>query len=72
MEKKILQYSYWFGFLCVVVAVVWRGANAAGFFLWKIVPGVTVFYMSFFKGALLLLITAIATAAYISVMKAKE
>ncbi len=72
MEKKILQYSYWFGLLCVVIAIVWRAANAAGFFLWKVLPGVTVNYMSFFKGALLFLISAIATAAYMTVTKPKE
>jgi hypothetical protein len=64
MERKILQYSYWLGVVCVVVAIVWRGCNALGFFLANVVPGITVSYQSFLKGAVLLLLTAIATQAY--------
>ncbi|HEV8384381.1 MAG TPA: hypothetical protein VGQ11_05870 [Candidatus Acidoferrales bacterium] len=66
MEKKILQYSYWLGLLCGVIAVIWRAANAAGFFLGNVVPGVTIYYQSFFKGAVLFLLTAVATEAYMA------
>ena len=65
MEKKILQYSYWLGVLCVVVAVVWRAASATGYFGEMLVV-LTLTYMSFVKGALLFLLTAMATGAYLA------
>lgn len=64
MEKKILQYSYWLGVLCVVVAVVSRAAAAMGFFGAPPVAVLSLTYMSFLKGALLFLLTAVATGAY--------
>jgi hypothetical protein len=59
MEKYILRWSYWLGVISFVVAIVWRVVVVAvgkplGF------GGIT--YMSFYKGALLLLLMAIATA----------
>jgi len=33
MEKYILQWSYWLGVACLVIALVWRVLNAAGSFL---------------------------------------
>lgn len=59
MEKLILRWSYWLGVISFVVAIVWRVVVVAagkplGF------GGIT--YMSFYKVALLLLLTAIATA----------
>jgi len=69
MEKKIMQYSYWLGVACVVVALVWRAANFAGYYLASVVPGVGLNYMSFFKGALLLLLVSIASGMYSSAGK---
>ena len=63
MEKKILQYSYWLGLLCVVIAIVWRAANAMGFWVQTYVPGVVFGYMTFFKAAVLFLLTAVASSA---------
>ncbi|MBI3663543.1 MAG: hypothetical protein HY234_10920 [Acidobacteria bacterium] len=71
MEKKIVQYSYWLGMLCVVVALVWRAANAMGFWLSTYVQGVSVYYLSFYKGALLFLLVCIATGTYIQSGKDK-
>jgi hypothetical protein len=61
MEKYIIRWSYWLGVISFLVAIVWRVLIVAvgkslGF------GGLT--YMSFYKGALLLLSTAIATACY--------
>jgi hypothetical protein len=61
MEKYILRWSYWLGVIIFAVTVVWRALIVAigkplGF------GGLT--YMSFYKGALLLLSVAIATACY--------
>jgi DMSO/TMAO reductase YedYZ heme-binding membrane subunit len=69
MEKKILNYSYWLGVVCVVIAVVWRTANFAGHYLGNVLPGVTISYMSFFKAALLFLMIAIASAGMILAKK---
>ena len=65
MEKKILNYSYWLGVVSVLIAIIWRAANFAGYFIATVVPGVTISYMSFFKAALLFLMIAIATAGMI-------
>lgn len=64
MEKKILQYSYWLGVACVVVALVWRAATVMGFGGVPLMRGLSLTYTSFFKGALLFLLTAVATGAY--------
>ena len=64
MEKKILQYSYWLGVACVVVALAWRAATVMGFGAGSMMQGISLTYMSFFKGALLFLVTAVATGAY--------
>jgi DMSO/TMAO reductase YedYZ heme-binding membrane subunit len=64
MEKKILQYSYWLGVACVVVAVVWRAAGATGYFGESLQQVLTLTYNSFLKGALVFLLTAVATGAY--------
>ena len=64
MEKKILQYSYWLGLLCVVIAIAWRAANAMGFWVTAYAPGITFGYLSFVKAAVLFLLVAVATGAY--------
>ncbi len=65
MEKKIARVTYWLGVVCLVVAIGWRVLNAADFYMPKMfVPGQSLYYMSFFKGALLFFLTSIATAQY--------
>lgn len=71
MEKKILQYSYWLGVVSVVIAIVWRAVNAMGFGLWPLTPGATVYYMSFYKAALLFLLVCVASGAYSTSRKEK-
>ena len=59
MERQILQWSYWLGLASLIVAVVWRAANAFGLALnTPVVP------LTFYKGSLLLLVAAIASASY--------
>lgn len=65
MEKHIVTWSYWLGLLSAVIALVLRGCNAFGIWLpAALVQGRTIWYMSFYKGALLLFLIAIATANY--------
>jgi hypothetical protein len=64
MEKNILKYSYWLGVLCVVIALVWRAATLAGFLHISTTPVYSLTYMSFLKGALVFLLTTVATGAY--------
>jgi hypothetical protein len=64
MEKKILQYSYWLGVACVVVALAWRAATVMGFGGGPMLQGLSLTYTSFVKGAVLFLLTAVATGAY--------
>ena len=59
MERQILRWSYWLGLACLIIAVVWRVANVFGLALnAPIVP------LTFYKGSLLLLVAAIASASY--------
>jgi hypothetical protein len=63
MEKHIIQWSYWLGMASAVVALVMRAFNAFGIWLPQaMAQGRTVWYMSFYKGALLFFVIAIATA----------
>ena len=64
MEKHIVKWSYWLGLVSAVIALVLRGLNAIGLPT-VVVQGRTLWYMSFYKGALLLLLIAIATANYV-------
>jgi len=64
MEKKILQYSYWLGVVSVVIAIVWRAVNALGYGFTAYSQTTGINYMSFYKGALLLLLVCVATGAY--------
>jgi len=59
MEKHILQWSYWLGLAALVIAVLWRAANAFG-----MLPSQANFPLTFYKGSLLLLVAAIASASY--------
>lgn len=59
MERLVGEYSYWVGLVCVAIAVFMRGLDA--------LAGTTYaseWYMTFFKGAVLLLLVTIATASY--------
>ncbi len=64
MEQHIARWSYWLGVACVAMALLWRVLNILG--LGPVATrGNPIAYMSFFKGALLFLLTAVATANYI-------
>ena len=63
MEKRLLTISYWLGVLCTVLALISRVMLAI-----NLVPprfgaqgGLVVSYMSFFHGAALFFLLAIAT-----------
>lgn len=63
MKNHINIWSYWLGLASAVIALVMRAFNAFGFWLpGAVVQGVTVWYMSFYKAALLFLLINIATA----------
>jgi len=65
VEKHIITWSYWLGLLSALIAFVLRGCNAFGILLpAALKQGETIWYMSFYKGALLLFLIAIATANY--------
>ena len=65
MEKHIATWSYWLGLASAVIALVLRSLNALGVWAPKAVPGgsAAVGYTSFYKGALLFLLIAVATAS---------
>jgi hypothetical protein len=60
MEKQIVTYTYWLGIISMAVALVWRALNAVG----VKDTVMTITYMSFYKGALLFFLTAVATTSY--------
>jgi hypothetical protein len=60
MEREMVRYSYWLGVALMVAALVWRVVNAFG--LKSSV--MTVSYMTLYKGAVILFLTAIATTGY--------
>lgn len=63
MKKHINTWSYWLGLSSAVVALVMRAFNALGVWLpGTVVQGVTIWYMSFYKAALLFFLINIATA----------
>jgi hypothetical protein len=59
MEKHILHWSYWLGVACLIIAAVWRVVNVFG-----LASGNSIFPLTFYKGSLLLLVAAIASASY--------
>jgi hypothetical protein len=68
MEKLIVTGSYWLGLLSSLIALGLRSLNAIGIMSPSVVQqGKTLWYMSFYKGALLFFLIAIATASYASV-----
>ncbi len=65
MEKHIITWSYWLGLASGVIAVATRALNAFGIWVPQtVVQGRTLWYMSFYKGAFLFFLVAIATANY--------
>lgn len=65
MEKHIVQWTYWLGIASAVIALAMRAGNAFGIWLpATMAQGRTVWYMSFYKGALLFLVISVATACY--------
>jgi len=68
VEKQIVTVSYWLGLLSALIALVLRTLNVFGILSPAVVQqGKTLWYMSFYKGALLFFLIAIATASYASV-----
>jgi hypothetical protein len=68
VKKQIVTVSYWLGLLSSLIALGLRALNAIGILAPTVVQqGRTIWYMSFFKGALLFFLIAIATASYVSV-----
>ena len=67
MQKQIVIGSYWLGLLSSLIALGLRSLNALGILTPEVVKqGQTIWYMSFYKGALLFFLIAIATASYAS------
>ena len=68
MEKRIATVSYWLGLLSALIAMGEWGLSILGRLAHSVVlVGYASWYESFFKGALLFLLIAIATASYTSV-----
>jgi hypothetical protein len=68
VEKQIVTVSYWLGLLSALIALALRALNLFGVLTPTVVQqGRTLWYMSFYKGALLFFLIAIATASYASV-----
>ena len=65
MEKHIVTWSYWLGLASTAIALVLRSLSVSGILTAVVVrQGQTLGYMSFYKGALLFFVIAIATASY--------
>lgn len=69
MEKQVVIVSYWLGMASTVIALVMRTLNAFGMLLPPATAkaGETIWYMSFYKGALLFFLVAVATSGYAAV-----
>ena len=62
MEKHILRWSYWLGIVGLIIAVLWKAVTTFGIPLpWSQFN----FALTFYKGSLLLLVAAIASASYV-------
>ena len=63
MKKYINRWSYWLGVSSAVITLVMRTFNAVGVWLpGTVVQGITIWYMSFYKAALLFLMINIANS----------
>jgi len=66
MEKHIMRWSYWLGLICVLLAVVTRILNSLGLSTTLLqIRGDSISFRTFVNGALLFLLTSIATAGFI-------
>lgn len=70
MEKRFVSVTYWLGLASTVIALVMRTLNAVGMLLPPATAkaGETIWYMSFYKGALLFFLVAIATSGSAAVI----
>ncbi len=68
MEKHIAQWSYWLGLACSLLAMIWKGLE----FL-KVLPASfgSLSYMTLYKGGLLFLVIALATAGFVAAKSQK-
>jgi len=65
VQKLIVTASYWLGLLCTLIAVVLRALNIFGILTATVVQhGRNIWFLMFFRGAILLFLIAIATACY--------
>ena len=72
MEKQIVTVSYWLGLVSSLIALALRALNIFGILSPEVIQqGKTLWYMSFYKGALLFFLIAISTASYASVRGGK-
>jgi hypothetical protein len=72
VEKQIVTVSYWLGLVSSLIALALRALNIFGILSPEVIQqGKTLWYMSFYKGALLFFLIAIATASYASVRGGK-
>ena len=63
MERPILHWSYWLGIAGLMIAVLWKAATTVGLSLpWSQFN----LALTLYKGSLLLLVAAIASANYAS------
>jgi len=63
VKRHIDRWSYWLALASAVIALVMRTFNAFGVFLpGRVVEGITIWYMSFYKAALLFILINIATS----------
>ncbi len=66
MEKYIMQLSYWLGVIFLAVAVVARGLNMLGVISADVLTrGNPISFRSLVDGAILFLLTSIATTGYL-------
>ena len=66
MAKQIINWSYWLGAVCAVLALLARAFDALGvhFFLSFSTRGNPIDYRTFLDGSILLFVICIATASH--------
>ena len=62
MEKNLIRVSYLVGLVCTAAAVILRGLGWLG--VWRAALEASPWHLTFYKGALLFFVMAIATASY--------
>jgi hypothetical protein len=69
MAKQIINWSYWLGAVCALLALLARAFNALGvhFILSFSTRGNPISYRTFLDGAILLFVICIATANHVGV-----